>query len=63
MAVTGDIGVNGPTVTWTGDFTCAAGDTFELYGRVPYTGYYPSGSIFPGFSTYTYIAPSVSYIT
>jgi hypothetical protein len=63
VAVTGDIGVTGAVVTWIGDFTCAAGDTFELYGRSFYASFMPGGQIYPGFSTYTYIAPSVAYST
>ena len=63
VAITGDItNSSGTPVTWTGDFTCATGDSFELYGRTT-VGYAGSGRIESGFSTYTAIAPSLVYST
>jgi hypothetical protein len=59
-AVTGDITAN-TQVTWTGDFVCANGDYFEVYGRPQYSGYAVSGYIALGAGSYPSISPAVAY--
>lgn len=63
VAITGDIFVNsGTPVTWTGDFTCSNGDTFEVYGRPNLNGYGTAGNISSGFANYPSISPAIAYI-
>lgn len=64
VAVTGDYTVTtGAPVTWITDFSCSAGDSFELYGRPQFSGHYVAGNLSAGFSNYTSVAPALIYAT